>query len=68
VGPGREFDAYLTTASRTSIWTDYDYRLQVSTRTLEVPARYFERCMERCEQDPWLGNISGKLQLKSGLY
>jgi hypothetical protein len=22
--------------------------------------------MERCEQDPWLGNISGKLQLKLG--
>lgn len=28
---------------------------------LEMPPRYFERCMELMEADPYLGNFSGKL-------
>jgi glycosyltransferase involved in cell wall biosynthesis len=44
---------------------DYDYLCKLDA-DLEIGPRYFERCMERCEQDPWLGNISGKLQLKLG--
>jgi hypothetical protein len=41
---------------------DYDYVCKFDT-DLELGPRYFERTMEHFEADPWLGTLSGKLEL-----
>jgi glycosyltransferase involved in cell wall biosynthesis len=63
VGPG-VIDAFYYGLSHVKL-EDYDYVCKFDA-DLEVPPRYFERCMEHCEQEPRLGTISGKLQLKLG--
>ena len=63
VGPG-VIDAFYFGLSQVNL-DDYDYVCKFDA-DLEIPPRYFERCMEHFEEDPWLGTLSGKLQLKLG--
>lgn len=58
VGPG-VIEAFYEGLSRVSL-DDYDYLCKLDA-DLELPPRYFERCMERMESDPYLGNVSGKM-------
>ena len=58
VGPG-VIEAFYDGLSCTSL-DDYDYICKLDA-DLELPPRYFERAMQRMEEDPYLGNISGKL-------
>jgi glycosyltransferase involved in cell wall biosynthesis len=58
VGPG-VIEAFYDGLSRVRL-DDYDYVCKLDA-DLELPPRYFERAMERMEQDPYLGNVSGKL-------
>ncbi len=63
VGPG-VVEAFY--AGLESIDLDqFDYLCKLDG-DLELPPRYFERCLERFEADPWLGNLSGKLYLREG--
>jgi len=63
VGPG-VIDAFYFGLSQVNL-DDYDYVCKFDA-DLEIPPRYFERCIEHFEEDPWLGTLSGKLQLKLG--
>jgi poly-beta-1,6-N-acetyl-D-glucosamine synthase len=63
VGPG-VIDAFYFGLSQVRI-DDYDYVCKFDV-DLEIPARYFERCMEHFENDRCLGTVSGKVQLKLG--
>ncbi len=59
VGPG-VIEAFYE-GLRTVSLDDYDFVCKYDA-DLEMPPRYFERAMERMEADPYLGNISGKMQ------
>lgn len=63
VGPG-VIDTFYHGLAQVNL-DDYDYVGKFDA-DLEFPPRYFERCFEHFEQDPWLGNLSGKIQLKLG--
>ena len=58
VGPG-VIEAFYDGLSHANLG-EFDY-LAKFDGDLELPIRYFERTMERMEQDPRLGNLSGKL-------
>ncbi len=58
VGPG-VVDAFYDGLSRAEL-RDFDYVCKLDC-DLELPPRYFERCVEHFEDDPWLGTVSGKL-------
>lgn len=58
VGPG-VIEAFYDGLSHANL-DEFDY-LAKFDGDLELPPRYFERTMERMEQDPMLGNLSGKL-------
>lgn len=58
VGPG-VIEAFYDGLAHVNL-DDYDY-LAKFDGDLELPERYFERTMERMEEDPLLGNLSGKL-------
>ena len=57
-------DAFYHGLSQVNL-DDYDYVCKLDT-DLEFKPRYFERCFEHFEQDPWLGTVSGKLHLRNG--
>lgn len=59
VGPG-VIEAFYEGLSRLDL-DHYDYVCKYDA-DLEMPPRYFERAMERMEADPFLGNVSGKMQ------
>lgn len=61
VGPG-VIDAFYFGLSHVDL-SDYDYLCKLDC-DLELESRYFERAMEYFEDDPWLGNLSGKLELR----
>ena len=63
VGPG-VIDAFYAGLESIEL-DDYDYVCKLDG-DLDLPSRYFERLMERCEEDPWLGTVSGKLFLRRG--
>lgn len=63
VGPG-VIEAFYDGLSRIDL-DDYDYICKFDG-DLELPSRYFQRLMEHCESDPWLGTVSGKLFLRYG--
>ncbi|MFH7320749.1 glycosyltransferase [Desulfurivibrio sp. D14AmB] len=63
VGPG-VIEAFYEGLSHVDL-NNYDYLCKLDG-DLELPSRYFERLMEHCEQDPWLGTVSGKLFLRYG--
>ena len=63
VGPG-VIEAFNHGLSQVDL-ADYDYVCKFDG-DLELPKRYFERLMERFEDDPWLGTCSGKLFLRYG--
>lgn len=63
VGPG-VIDAFYEGLSHVDL-DNYDYLCKLDG-DLELPDRYFERLMELCENDPWLGTVSGKLFLRYG--
>lgn len=63
VGPG-VIDAFYFGLSKVDI-DQYDYVCKFDC-DLEMPPRYFERTMERFEEDAWLGTLSGKLFLRFG--
>ncbi len=58
VGPG-VIEAFYQGLAAVEL-DDYDYVCKYDG-DLEMPPRYFERVMERMEEDPCLGNLSGKL-------
>ena len=58
VGPG-VIEAFYEGLSHANL-NEFEY-LAKFDGDLELPPRYFERTMERMEQDPMLGNLSGKL-------
>lgn len=58
VGPG-VIEAFYDGLSHVDL-DDFDYVTKFDG-DLELPPRYFERVMERMEEDPYLGNLSGKL-------
>ena len=58
VGPG-VIEAFYDGLARVDL-EQFDYVAKFDG-DLEMPPRYFERCMERMESDPRLGNTSGKL-------
>jgi glycosyltransferase involved in cell wall biosynthesis len=58
VGPG-VIDAFEDGLASVDL-SKFDYVAKYDG-DLEVPPRYFERTMERMEEDPYLGNLSGKL-------
>lgn len=58
VGPG-VIEAFYDGLSRVDL-DEFDYVTKYDG-DLEMPPRYFERAMERMEEDPYLGNVSGKL-------
>jgi biofilm PGA synthesis N-glycosyltransferase PgaC len=58
VGPG-VIEAFYDGLATENL-DDYDYVCKYDA-DLEMPPRYFERAMERMEQEPLLGNISGKM-------
>ena len=60
VGPG-VIDAFYFGLSHVNL-DDYDYVCKLDC-DLDFGPRYFERCMECFEADPWLGTLSGKLYL-----
>jgi biofilm PGA synthesis N-glycosyltransferase PgaC len=59
VGPG-VIEAFYEGLATVDL-DDYDYVCKYDA-DLEMPPRYFERAMERMESDPFLGNVSGKMQ------
>ncbi|MEM7229765.1 MAG: glycosyltransferase family 2 protein [Planctomycetota bacterium] len=61
VGPG-VIEAFYEGLDHLNL-DDVDYVCKLDG-DLEIPARYFERLMERFEADPWLGTCSGKLFLR----
>jgi glycosyltransferase involved in cell wall biosynthesis len=61
VGPG-VIEAFYAGLDSIDI-DDYDYLCKLDG-DLDIPARYFERLMERFEEDAWLGTCSGKLFLR----
>jgi hypothetical protein len=63
VGPG-VIDAFYHGLSQANL-DDFDYVAKFDT-DLKFGPRYFERAIEHCEQDPWLGTVSGKLELHFG--
>jgi glycosyltransferase involved in cell wall biosynthesis len=58
VGPG-VIEAFYDGLATVDL-DDYDYVCKFDG-DLEMPLRYFERVMQRMEEDPLLGNLSGKL-------
>ena len=58
VGPG-VIEAFYEGLSHVDL-DDFDYVCKFDG-DLEMPPRYFERVMERMDDDPYLGNLSGKL-------
>ncbi|MBT8422431.1 MAG: glycosyltransferase [Gammaproteobacteria bacterium] len=58
VGPG-VIEAFYDGLSYVNL-DDFDYVTKFDG-DLELPPRYFERTMERMDEDPYLGNLSGKL-------
>jgi poly-beta-1,6-N-acetyl-D-glucosamine synthase len=58
VGPG-VVDAFYHGLAQLDLGA-YDYLCKFDC-DLDLPARYFERCLEEFEGDPWLGTFSGKL-------
>ena len=58
VGPG-VIDAFYAGIKAINL-EDYDLLCKLDC-DLELPLKYFERLIEFCENDPWLGTISGKL-------
>jgi glycosyltransferase involved in cell wall biosynthesis len=58
VGPG-VIEAFYDGLARVDL-AQFDFVAKFDG-DLEMPPRYFERCMERMEADPRLGNTSGKL-------
>ncbi len=63
VGPG-VIDAFNAGLERVEL-SEYGYVCKLDA-DLELPPRYFERLMEHCEADSWLGTVSGKLLVRSG--
>jgi len=63
VGPG-VIDAFYHGISQARL-EDYDYLCKLDA-DLELGPRYFEHSMDLFEQDPWLGTLSGKLELHVG--
>lgn len=63
VGPG-VIDAFYHGLSHAHLG-DYDYVCKFDA-DLKLGRRYFERSIEHFEADPWLGTISGKLELHFG--
>ena len=59
VGPG-VVDAFYAGLEGQSL-DGYDYVCKLDA-DLDLPRRYFERAVERMEDDPHLGNLSGKMQ------
>lgn len=59
VGPG-VIEAFYEGLATVDL-DDYDYVCKYDA-DLEMPPRYFERAIERMEEDPYLGNLSGKMQ------
>ena len=59
VGPG-VIEAFYEGLARLDL-DRYDYVCKYDA-DLQMPPRYFERAMERMEADPFLGNLSGKMQ------
>ncbi len=59
VGPG-VIEAFYEGLATVDL-DDYDYVCKYDA-DLDMPPRYFERAMERMERDPFLGNVSGKMQ------
>ena len=58
VGPG-VIEAFYDGLAHVDL-DDFDYVTKFDG-DLELPPRYFERAMEMMEDDPYLGNVSGKL-------
>jgi glycosyltransferase involved in cell wall biosynthesis len=61
VGPG-VIDAFYAGIKAINL-EDYDFLCKLDC-DLELPLKYFERLIEFCENDPWLGTISGKLYVQ----
>ncbi|MCR9093684.1 MAG: glycosyltransferase family 2 protein [bacterium] len=61
VGPG-VVEAFYDGLSHVDL-ADFDYVCKFDG-DLEIPPRYFERLMEIMEEDPYMGNCSGKLHLR----
>ena len=59
VGPG-VVEAFYEGLAETEL-DAYDYVCKLDA-DLSLPPRYFERAIERMEDDPFLGNLSGKMQ------
>jgi biofilm PGA synthesis N-glycosyltransferase PgaC len=63
VGPG-VIEAFYAGLEHVDL-DDYDYVCKFDA-DLDLTPRYFERLIEHCEEDPWLGTVSGKLFLRYG--
>ena len=55
----KEIEAFYEGLDLVSL-DDYPYLCKLDA-DLDLPPRYFERAMERMEEDPFLGNVSGKM-------